>query len=237
MIRAIRFILSVSILTVVVGSRLVVLALRRVRHRPGDAYDRVNRQWAEGMLRWNRVRATLEGVERLTPGQPYVFVANHVSHIEIWVLLARLPGSVRFIYKRELERVPVFGQAIVASGHIPIDRQKPNAAFAAYNAAARRIQGGTSAIVFAEGTRSSDGKLMPLKKGPFVLAVAAQVPVVPVAVLGAFESMPKGSISPKPVPITIRIGEPIPTTGLGYEDRDQLSRQCRAALLAMGVPE
>jgi len=237
MIRGIRFVISVSLLTVLVGSRLVILALRGKRHQPGDEYDRVNQKWAEGMIRWNGIRATLVGLEHLVPGQPYVFAANHVSHIEIWVLLARLPGSVRFIYKRELEKVPVFGRAIVASGHIPIDRQKPSSAFAAYDAAAKEIRAGTSAIVFPEGTRSADGKLMPLKKGPFVMAVAAQVPVVPVAVLGAFESMPKGSLSPKPVPVTIRIGKPIPTLGLGYDDRDRLSKECRAALLEMGVPE
>lgn len=237
MIRAVRFIISVTLLTVWVGSRALLLSLRGVRHEAGETFDRLNQRWAEGMIRWNRIRATLEGTEHLVPGQPYVFLANHVSHIEIWVLLARLPGSVRFIYKRELEKVPVFGRAIVATGHIPIDRQKPSSAFAAYDAAAKDIRAGTSAIVFPEGTRSNDGRLMPLKKGPFVLAIAAQVPVVPVAVLGAFESMPKGSISPKPVPITIRIGKPIPTTGLGYEDRDRLSKECRAALLEMGVPE
>jgi len=236
-IRALRFVVSVTVLTVWVGVRLFFLSLRGVRHHPGDIYDRVNQRWAEGMLRWNRVRASLEGLDRLIPGQPYVFVANHVSHIEIWVLLARLPGSVRFIYKRELEKVPVFGRAMVTSGHIPIDRQKPSSAFAAYDAASKDIRAGTSAIVFAEGTRSTDGKLMPLKRGPFVMAIAAGVPVVPVAVLGAFESMPKGSIAPKPVPITIRIGQPILTTGLGYEDRDRLSKECRVALLGMGVPE
>lgn len=228
---------SVTILTVWVGSKALLLSLRGVRHEPGQRFDRLNQRWGEGMLRWNRIQVTLEGLERLVPGQSYVYVANHVSHIEIWALLARLPGSVRFIYKRELEKVPVFGRAIVATGHIPIDRHKPNSAFAAYDAAAKEIRNGISAIVFPEGTRSTDGRLMPLKKGPFVLAIAAQVPVVPVAILGAFESMPKGSISPKPVPVTIRIGTPVATAGLGYEDRDRLSRECRAALLAMGVPE
>lgn len=92
-------------------------------------------------------------------------------------------------------------------------------------------------MVFAEGTRSRDGRLMPFKKGPFVLAIVAQVPVIPVAILGSYEALPKGSIRPRPVPITVRVGPPIPTTGLGYDDRDPLAARTRGALLGLGVRE
>lgn len=235
MIRALRFVWSFTVLTAWYGGGILVRALGGVRHQPGGVYDRLNQGWATRMMRWNRVQATVEGLERLVPGQPYVHVANHVSFIDIWVLLERLPGSVRFVYKRELGNIPVFGPAMRASGHIAIDRNNRASAFAAYDVAAGSVRAGTSAMVFAEGTRSRDGRLMAFKKGPFVLAIAAQVPVVPIAILGAFESMPKGSIAPKSVPVTVRIGEPIPTAGLGYGDRDALSQRCRAAILAMGV--
>jgi 1-acyl-sn-glycerol-3-phosphate acyltransferase len=233
-ITATRFLVSVVALTCWYGGRIIWQALRGVRHVPGGVYDQLNRGWAGGMMRWNRVRATLEGLERLEPGQPYVYVANHVSFIDIWVLLERLPGSIRFVYKKELGAVPVFGQAMAACGHIAIDRKNRGSAFAAYDVAAGAVRAGTSAMVFAEGTRSRDGRLMPFKKGPFVLAVAAQVPIVPVAILGAFEAMPKGRLSVRPVPVVVRIGEPIATVGLSYEDRDRLSHQCRDAILAMG---
>lgn len=235
MIAAIRFIVSFTLLTGRHGGRIIWLSLRGVRHVPGEVYDLINRRWAAGMMRWNRVRATLQGMERLAPGQPYVYVANHVSFIDIWVLLERLPGSVRFVYKKELGAIPVFGTAMAASGHIAIDRKNRGSAFAAYDVAAGSVRAGTSAMVFAEGTRSRDGRLMPFKKGPFVLAIAAQVPVVPIAILGAFEAMPKGRIAVKPIPVVVRIGEPIPTTGLGYQDRDAISDRCRAAILDMGV--
>lgn len=237
MIRAIRFLWSVTALTGWYGGRVFANAWRGVRHRPGGIYDELCRTWGRKMMRWNRVEASVEGLDRLVPGQPYVYVANHVSFVDIWALLEHLPGSIRFVYKRELGGIPFFGPALRASGHIAIDRKNRGAAFSAYDAAAREVRGGTSAMVYAEGTRSRDGRLLPFKKGPFVLAIAAQVPVVPVAMLGAFECLPKGRIAPRPVPVTVRIGEPIPTAGLGYEDRDRISAACRQALVAMGVPE
>lgn len=236
MIRALRFLCAVTVLTVWYGGRVFVNAWRGVRHRPGGVYDEVCRTWGRKMMRWNRLHATIEGMERLAPGQPYVYVANHASFVDIWVLLEHLPGSIRFVYKKELGRIPVFGPAIRASGHIAIDRQNRASAFSAYDAAARDVRGGTSAMVFAEGTRSADGRLRPFKKGPFVLAIAAGVPVVPVAILGAYESLPKGSVAPRRVPISVRIGTPIPTTGLTYEDRDAVGLRCRRELEALGVP-
>lgn len=233
---ALRFLVSVTFLTLWHGGRILVHSLRGVRHVPGGVYDRINRAWAAGMMRWNRVEATVKGLDRLQPGQPYVYVANHVSFIDIWVLLERLPGSVRFVYKKELDRVPVFGPAMKASGHIAIDRRNRASAFAAYDVAAEQVRAGTSAMVFAEGTRSRDGRLMPFKKGPFVLAISAQVPIVPVAILGAFDSLPKGRIAPRAVPVMVQLGAPIPTSGLGYGDRDALARTARKAILALGVP-
>lgn len=237
MIRALRFLGSVTVLTCWHGARILIHALRRVRYRPGGIYDRINRAWASGMMRWNRVQATVEGLDRLAADQPYVYVANHVSFIDIWVLLERLPGSVRFVYKKELGGIPVFGPAMRASGHIAIDRTNRASAFAAYDVAARDVRGGTSAMIFAEGTRSRDGRLLPFKKGPFVLAIAAQAPVVPIAILGAFESLPKGRIAPRDVPVTVRIGVPMPTAGMDYGDRDALAAECRRVMVEMGAGE
>lgn len=236
MIRPLRFLCAVTALTTWYGGRVLVNAGRGIRHRPGGIYDEICRTWGMKMMRWNRLHATVEGMERLAPGQPYVYVANHASFVDIWALLEHLPGSIRFVYKKELDGIPLFGSAIRASGHIAIDRQNRASAFSAYDVAAGDVRAGTSAMVFAEGTRSRDGRLMPFKKGPFVLAIAAQVPVVPVAVLGAYASLPKGSVAPRQVPIVIRIGTPIPSTGLSYEDRDAVSTQCRQELEALGVP-
>jgi 1-acyl-sn-glycerol-3-phosphate acyltransferase len=129
------------------------------------------------------------------------------------------------------------GMAMRAARHIPIRRQVKSAAFAAYDEAANYIREGMSAVVFAEGTRSRDGRLQPFKKGPFVLAIAASVPVVPVLCAGTYELMPKGSWSPKPGTVTLRIGEAISTQGMTYDERGKLADETRAALLQMGAKE
>jgi 1-acyl-sn-glycerol-3-phosphate acyltransferase len=151
-----------------------------------------------------------------------VFVANHQSFFDIVALISILLGRVRFVAKKELAKVPVFGQALRAAGHIYIDRQKRAAAFESYETAAKEIQAGMSAVVFAEGTRSRTGELLPFKKGPFVLALASQVPVVPVYCADTFGILPKGSMRIHPHPITLYFGEPIPTAGMDYDDRGKL---------------
>jgi 1-acyl-sn-glycerol-3-phosphate acyltransferase len=152
--------------------------------------------------------------------------------VDIWVLLAVLPGTVRFLAKRELLRVPLFGWAMAAAGHIPINRRKLQSAFGSYETAARMVRAGTSAIVFGEGTRSRLGRLLPLKKGPFVLAIEAGVPIVPVYIAGTYDVLPKGRVALRRRPITVCLAEPIPTDGSSYDDRDALTARCRTALEA-----
>lgn len=216
------------------GSGVVLAAIFGVRFRPGNIYDRAGREWGRGMLRWCRIGVRLAGFERIPP-TPVVFISNHASQIDIWALLAELPGSVRFVYKKGMDWIPLMGLAMRRARHIPIKRQVKSLAFSAYDEAAKLIRSGISAVVFAEGTRSRDGKLQPFKRGPFVLAIAAQVPIVPVYCENTFALMPKGSFSPKPGVITIRIGEPIPTAGLRHEDRALLAERTRAELIKLGA--
>ncbi|MEJ2239826.1 MAG: lysophospholipid acyltransferase family protein, partial [Gemmatimonadales bacterium] len=110
------------------------------------------------------------------------------------------------------------------------DRQRRQAAFESYEKAAKVIQKGLSALVFAEGTRSRTGELLPFKKGPFVLAIAAQVPVVPVYCANTFDILPKGRIRIRPRPVTLYFGEPISTVGMDYEDREELLTKARRVI-------
>jgi len=218
------------------GGGVVFSALFGVRYRPGNIYDRSGREWGKGMLRFCRIGVRVEHPERI-PSMPVVFVSNHASQIDIWALLAELPGSVRFVYKKGMDWIPLMGLAMRRARHIPIKRQIKSQAFSSYDEAARLIHSGISAVVFAEGTRSRDGRLQPFKRGPFVLAIAAQVPVVPVFCENTFALMPKGNFSPKPGVITIHIGDPIPTAGLSYEDRGALAERTRKELITMGATE
>ncbi|MBM4187199.1 MAG: 1-acyl-sn-glycerol-3-phosphate acyltransferase [Gemmatimonadetes bacterium] len=234
MIRALRFLWASCVYTAWYGTRVLVSAMVGLG---APAFNASQRGWALAHLRATRIRLVVEGLDRLEPGRPYVFTSSHESWVDIWMILAGLPGTIRFVFKRELSRVPVLGWAIHAMKHVEIDRGNRGSAFASYDRAASAIKEGTSAVVFCEGTRSRQGKLLPFKKGPFVLAIAAQAPVVPIFCDQSFEALPKGSIAPRPGTVFLRIGRPIPTAGLGYQDRDRLADQVRAAMLELGAHE
>jgi 1-acyl-sn-glycerol-3-phosphate acyltransferase len=213
----------------------LLASLVGIRYAPHNVYDRIMIDWSRLLLRANGVRVTAEGLEHIDPERSYVFIANHTSIVDIWALLVAIPNSFRYVAKRELSRVPVFGRAMASAGNIFIDRGNLVSSFSSYDTAAAMLSNGRSAMVFAEGTRSLDGHLLPFKKGPFVLAIQAGVPLVPLCICGAHERTPKGVLSVRPGDVVVRIGEPIETVGMTYEDRDDLSRTARAAVEAMAV--
>ena len=174
------------------------------------------------------VRARVLGREHVAGGGSFVFVPNHQSHLDILLLLALLPGRTRFAAKRELWRHPVMAAILDTLGMVPVDRERPEGSVELLNRAAAS---GDSFVIFPEGTRSRDGQLLPFKKGAFVLAIAAGLPVVPITMRGTRRLMPRGSrMTVVPGDVEIVIDEPIPTAGLGYEDREALAAQVRAAI-------
>lgn len=232
MIAAVWFVLSCLAITAWYCAVVILASLIGVRRRPDGVYDQAARSWGRKNLDANRLEVRQAGRENIPEG-PAVFVSNHVSFVDIWILAGFLPGTVRFLAKRELLNVPIFGWAMRSAGHIPIDRKDRRAAVDACGEAGTLIREGTSAIVFGEGTRSRTGELLPLKKGAFVLAIQAGVPVVPIFLDGTYEVLPKGTLLLRRRPIHMRIGEPISTAGLTYADRDALSARCREALVAL----
>jgi 1-acyl-sn-glycerol-3-phosphate acyltransferase len=189
--------------------------------------------WAPCVLWISRVRLILDGpYPNLDPNQPYIFVSNHQGYYDIPAAYATIRHPVRFIAKRSLVFVPFIGWFIYLGGHILIDRRNHQRSVRSLSRAAARVRGGTSLIVYPEGTRSTDGKIHAFKKGPFVLALEAQVPIVPVAVEGSYRVLRKRDVHVHPGAIRIRIGAPIPTQGLTIEDRDALVQRVRSALIA-----
>jgi 1-acyl-sn-glycerol-3-phosphate acyltransferase len=154
-----------------------------------------------------------------------VFVSNHVSWYDIFTLLAILP-RYRFVAKAELFRIPLFGKAARRAGTIPIQRENRKAAFQAYEEAAGEIRGGASVVVCPEGTRGETYAIRPFKKGPFVLAIAAQAPVVPLIVYGTREVQRKGSFVIRSGTVHVHFLEEISSAGLQYDDRDRLADEC-----------
>lgn len=235
MIRTGWFLLNLLIWTTFFATVAIGAGLLGVKPKPRGVYDWCAGGWSRKMLWAAGVRPTLVGGERVPTDTPVVYVSNHQSWFDIWVLFSLLPGQVRFVAKKELRRTPLLGRAMYAARHIFIDRGNRQAAFAAYDEAARTIGEGLSPVVFAEGTRSRTGQLQPFKKGPFVLAIAAQVPVVPVYCAGTFTLLPKGSVRIRPHPVTVYVGEPIATAGMTYEDRTALMEAAWDAVARLRV--
>ena len=174
------------------------------------------------------VRTSVQGLEHVATGGPFVYAPNHQSHLDILALLGHLPGITRFAAKQELWRHPVVGGVLDTLGMIPIDRDAGERSIAALTEAAREQ---TSIVIFPEGTRSRDGRLREFKKGAFVLAIATGLPIVPVCCRGTRRLMPRGSqLAVVPGEVEIVIEPPVPTAGLGYEDRDALAARVRTAI-------
>src|SRR5437588_10402246 len=217
MIRTVWFYVVLVVTSVIHAGGVLVAALLGVKRRPGGIYDWGASDWARDIIAAAGTAVELEGRERIPPHQPVVYASNHSSMFDIWALAAVLPGSVRFVAKQELVKVPLVGRAMLAAGHVALDRFNRARAFEAYEPAAAVIRGGISAVVFPEGTRSRTGELLPFKNAPFGLAIAARVPVVPVYVRDTFTIMPKGRFFLRPRPIRIAIGDPVSTVDLTLE--------------------
>ena len=192
--------------------------------------DPLVRLWCEGILRAANLQEDVAGLENLPPGT-CVFVCNHQSNFDAPFVFARIPKHIRFVAKQELYRIPIFGNALKAMGNIRVERTGTEGDRQRLEAAIEQVRTRTSILFFAEGTRSIDGKLRPFKKGAAILAIDAQVPLVPVAVAGAHEITPKGGLWVRSGrPLVLRVGKPIPTAGLTREDRDTLTVQAHDAV-------
>jgi len=197
----------------------------------------VAQAWARLLCRIAGVRLTIEGAEHLTPGQSYIIAPNHLSYMDTPVVLGHLPLNFRFMAKKGLFSVPFLGNHLERAGHLPVSSGNPREAIKLLSNAARLIEERKiSVLVFPEGGRAADGHLQEFKDGAFFLAIKAQVPVVPVALIGTYEMLPFGSGTMLPGPVTMRIGQPIPTAGLTNKDREALSQQTREAILALLPP-
>jgi 1-acyl-sn-glycerol-3-phosphate acyltransferase len=176
------------------------------------------------------IRYQVSGREHIPPNRPVVFCANHQSNIDPPVLFDALHPRLHVLYKAELSRIPLFGRAIQLGGFIPVARQNREQSMAAIARGAASIRSGNSFLIFPEGTRSRTTELLPFKKGGFVMALEAEAPIVPVSIMGGRAAMRKGSGIIRPVTISIRIGTPVETAGLGVGGRDRVIRDVRAQI-------
>ncbi len=219
--RTILTLVTAFVATVLLGPMAVVAALLGVPERAGSIYERAMRWWAASVDRAAGVRVIVHGAENIRHGA--VYASNHVSWFDVFAIAEVLPRYT-WIAKSELRRLPIFGRGAEAAGVIFIERENRKSAFESYTGAAAEVLRGRNVVVCPEGTRGADYPLRPFKKGPFVLAVASQAPIVPVLVYGGREVMRRGSFRIRPGDVHVHFLEPVPTTGHTYDTRDVLVR-------------
>lgn len=218
--------LTVLVATLWYGTIAIVSELLGVQHGQETIFDRAPRNWARAIARSAGMRVVTHGREAINASQPHVYVVNHVSLMDIPAILHAVPDH-GFVAKRELSRIPFFGAAARAVGVVYIDRKNRKSAFAAYEEAAGKVRAGRSVIVFPEGTRGTSYALRPFKKGPFVLAIRAGVPIIPVIMHGTIEVTPNGTTHVTPGVVQVHLLEAVSTTGLTYADRNALADTVR----------
>ena len=214
---------AITVYTIVLGTLSIGSSLFE---RSGHFAHWCARMWSRLILRTTGVRVDVDGLERLTPGRTYVFVSNHQSIYDIPILFWSLPYQLRIIAKESLGRFPFLGWHLRRTGHMLVDRRRPDRA-RIFGWASRLTTNGLSLIVFPEGTRSRDGRVGRFKGGSFYLALEAGLPVVPLSVIGSRHVMLKGRLATYPGHVRLVVHEPIDTSSLQDADAREFAERVR----------
>ena len=216
-----------TLITFIIAGLIILL---KPFDRGGSLGRKLATLWAKILLKIIHIPVHVEGLERLVPGQTYVFAANHRSQFDIFVLLAILPGENGWVAKKSLFQIPVFGQAMTRLGNVSIDRTNLKEAIKSLNEAAALIQGGRSIIIFPEGTRATSRELLPFKKGVFIMAQKAGQPIVPICINGTLAIQPRGSLHLRPGPVQVVISPPVDPRDFQGRPKEELMAAVHQAI-------
>jgi len=223
---ALRFVLEVFLSMFFATLELMVIVVRK----NDKVFHALARAWAHSSLRLCGVTVRVRGLEKLNMRRNYVYVSNHASMFDIPAILATIPDQIRILYKKELNWIPIFGWGLKYGSYIAIDRRRGSDAMKSLEEAADKIRTGASALLYAEGTRTLDGKLQPFKRGAFNLAVRAGVPVIPLTINGSYKLLPKRSIVVQPGEVELILEDPIEIKGSGKAEEMRLMAEVHAAI-------
>ncbi len=179
-----------------------------------------------------QVNVTIQGREKIAPETTYVFLSNHQGNFDGPVLFHAIPQNWKALIKKEMMRIPILSFVLKHAQFVPIERSDPKRAHTSIDLGAKLLMEGHSFIAFPEGTRSRDGRLGEFKRGVFIMAIKAQVPIIPITIRNSAKIQPPGSFAIRPGCIEVVIHDPIPTKGLSMEDRNRLVQQARDAIIA-----
>jgi 1-acyl-sn-glycerol-3-phosphate acyltransferase len=225
------FLPMVGVVTVAFGTVSLVCGLWDKNGRQQHA---VARLWARVMLRIAMSPVEVEGLERL-PAGPAVYASNHLSYYDTPVVYAKLPFQFRILAKAPLWKVPFIGWYLARSGQVPIDQSSARAGVVSLAKGVATVKSGLPMVIFPEGGRAADGQLQPMAAGAAWIALKAQVPLVPVTLVGTYELLPIHVYALRPRPLKLVIGEPLATAGLTTKDAEALTEKMRAVIFATYV--
>jgi 1-acyl-sn-glycerol-3-phosphate acyltransferase len=226
-LRAVLYVALIFLYTFVLGIPCLIVAFFQPH---GEASYWFIRTWARLLLWTCGVRIEVRGRENVSRDGPFIIMSTHKSHFDIPVLVKEIPRQFRIVAKKALFKIPVFGWILSVAGYVSVDRGNQKQAFESLDKAAESVRLGMPLLIFPEGTRSGDGSLGLFKKGGFVLATKATVPIIPVVIEGTYHILPKTTWRICPGPVKATFCKPVDTSGYSYETKEQLMEKVRAAM-------
>lgn len=232
MMNFIRFIwitLWMVLLTLLLFLPIVIAA---IFSRSGNLSFNIQRLWPFIFSRISFVKIIVKGKEKIRKGESYVIVSNHQSHYDPIAIINALPIQFRWVIKKELLKIPLFGYALYASKHIFVDRSNKELAIASIQKGFKRLSPGVSVLFFAEGTRSPDGEIKEFKKGAFVAAINNSMPILPLTINGSRKVLSKHSLSVEPGKIEVVVNDPIETKSCTIDDLEKVMQKTRDSIIS-----
>ena len=223
----------IGLATLVVGLPAIALGmLVPGQTRKGKIFRWVTKSYSMILLPVFGVTVETRGLSRVGRDNAYVFMSNHASHVDSLALAVSIPHPLHWVFKKELSKIPVFGWVLLSLGQIMVDRRNAAQSRSALSSAVAALAGNNSVLIYVEGTRSKDGKLQPLKKGGFHIALQSGLPIVPVRISGSHDIIASGSLRVRPGRVVVELFDPIPTEGKTEADVPELMAKVRNALLS-----
>jgi 1-acyl-sn-glycerol-3-phosphate acyltransferase len=216
--------ITTIIYTLVIGTLIMITALFS---STGKFPFKLGCAWSWLLMKTNRVKIQVIGLEKFAREKSYVFISNHGSNLDPPAVALAIPQTLRFIGKSSLAKIPVFGWAAKSARLIFIDRSNNAKSIETINKAIKDLKDGISAFFFAEGSRGINGVLQSFKKGGVVLAIKAKLPVIPITIIGSYKLLPRSAIRIRPGILKVIIGDPIDTSSYGDDDKDILLQKVR----------